>query len=320
MAALLQTKTPIVDAIEKSWQATNTPRHGYRVPASQVGSECERALWYSFRWVTAPKQFDGQMLRLFETGNIEETRMIEDLRRAGCTVVEFDGKKKDGTDKQIGVSFADGHGYGFLDAEVAGLPEAPVNVHVAEFKSHNDKSFAKLKADRVQKSKPEHYGQMQIYMHKRNRTRALYLAVNKNTDELYSERIEYDFSYCVALERKAERIAYSPVPLAKLHEDPDSKAAFRCGWCDHRAICHERAFPETNCRTCIYATPARGGAWLCEKHNKELDRAEQNAGCTEHLFIPDIIPGDQVDANLDEGWIAYALADGRSWTNQGGKK
>ena len=46
---------------------------------------------------------------------------------------------------------------------------------------------------------------------------------------------------------------------AKLHEDPKAKAAFACGWCPAKAICHEGQFARRNCRTCISATPVLDG-------------------------------------------------------------
>jgi len=209
MAPLPQIKTATAIAIEAAYEAKRTPRHGYRLPPSRLGTECERALWYSFRWCTPPAVFDGRLLRLFETGDSQEARMVADLRLIGCDVLDCD---PDDDTKQIGISFAYGHGYGFLDAEVLGLPDAPMTVHVAEMKTHNQKSFDALQRHGVEKSKPEHYAQTMIYMHKRARDRGLYMAVNKNTDELYFERIEYDIAKAVRLERKAERIVFASVP------------------------------------------------------------------------------------------------------------
>ena len=54
---------------------------------------------------------------------------------------------------------------------------------------------------------------MQIYMHLLGLKRALYLAKNKNTDELYSERIKYD-------KAEAERL------LLKARAGPDQR---ECG-------------------------------------------------------------------------------------------
>ena len=53
--------------------------------ASLIGHECERALWYSFRWVKVPNH-RGQLLRLFESGNLAEKRLIVELMNIGINV------------------------------------------------------------------------------------------------------------------------------------------------------------------------------------------------------------------------------------------
>ncbi len=58
-----------------------------------------------------------------------------------------------------------------------------------EFKTHSAKSFADLAAKGVEASKPQHVAQMQIYMHLTGITRALYVAVCKDTDALHIERV-----------------------------------------------------------------------------------------------------------------------------------
>src|SRR5438094_7242889 len=57
--------------------------------ASLLGNECERALWYSWRWCSPPDH-DGRLLRLFETGKLEETRFVRELRGIGATVLDLD--------------------------------------------------------------------------------------------------------------------------------------------------------------------------------------------------------------------------------------
>ncbi len=97
------------------------------------------------------------------------------------------------TGEQWRIVFAGGHASGRTDGKVTGVPEAPKTMHVFEAKSMNDRAFkALLKAGCVREGKPEHFAQVQTYLHCQGLTRALYLGVNKNTDELYCERIEYE--------------------------------------------------------------------------------------------------------------------------------
>ena len=62
------------------------------ISISLLGEECERALWYTFRWASKPEVIDGLKAITFETGEIEETRLLNALRMIGCEVDEFDAR------------------------------------------------------------------------------------------------------------------------------------------------------------------------------------------------------------------------------------
>lgn len=300
-------ETPTVAAIYAAYVQRNSPRDGKTIPASQLAEECSRKLWYDFRWVTPHEEHSGRMLRLFETGNIEEDRWIENLRMIGCEVVDRE-IGRNGQEQQIRVELAGGHVGGYLDSEILGLPEAPKTWHVGEMKSHNAKSFAKLKKDGVRIAKPLHYGQMQVYMHARGRERAIYLAVCKDTDELYAERIRYDADYCIRLIAKAERIRDA-------NEAPPRVESYACRWCKHLAVCKEDAWPRVNCRTCLYSSPEEGGTWSCARFNKPLSLAEQAEGCAAHLTLPTLVPGEQTDADEEAETVTYKLRTGGTWVD-----
>lgn len=44
-----------------------------------------------------------------------------------------------------------------------------------------------------------------------------------------------------------------------------------------------------------------------------LAPAEQRAACTRHLFIPDLVPGEVIDAGDDI--VTYRMADRSTWAN-----
>lgn len=169
------------------------------------------------------------MYRLFDTGNWEEGRLVEDLRSIGCTVHDTDDD-----DKQFAVSFLDGKVYGHLDGCALGIPEAPKTWHVLEFKTHNDKSFKKLVKDGVRDAKPQHYCQMQLYMMGTGMTRAIYLAVNKDTDELYTERVRFNQSECDCLLDRAWHVINDPEPPERISKRQDY---YECQWCAAKSIC-----------------------------------------------------------------------------------
>jgi len=158
-------------------------------------------------------------------------------------------------------------------------------------------------------SKPQHAAQMQIYMHLTGITRALYMAVCKNTDALHVERIEADPTMAERLLEKAGRIIFAQHPPARISEDP---AWFECRFCDHHAACHEGGAAAVTCRSCLHATPIERG-WHCARHDRLLAPAEQRAACSKHLFIPDLVPGEVIDAGDDI--VTYRMADGSTWSN-----
>ena len=166
MAALPSLPTPTLTAIYGAYEHQQGDGFRDHLGASLIGKSCARALWYDFRWAT-PARFEGRMLRLFETGQIEEARLVRNLRATGATVLEVDPA----TGKQFRVSAHGGHFGGSLDGAAIGLLEAPATWHVVEFKTHSSKSFADLTAKGVQASKPRHAAQMQIYMRPTGMTR-----------------------------------------------------------------------------------------------------------------------------------------------------
>lgn len=317
MAPLPKPTASTVRAIYAAYEAANNPRDGRSISVSTLNDECARKLFYDFRWTTPHEVIQGRTLRLFETGVIEEDRWIENLRTIGCEVVDKDGSNRDGTPKQIMVEACNGHVRGYLDSEILGLPEAPKTWHVGEMKSHNLKSFTALKKDGVRKSKPLHYGQIQTYMYQRGRDRGIYLAVCKDNDELYAERLELDAEFVMRLLARAQRIIDANEPPARLSEKPDFYA---CNWCKHKPVCHENAWPRSNCRTCLYSSPEDGGSWSCARWCKPLSNEEQAAGCPAHLYLPSLVPGEQVDSDEENETVTYVLRNGRTWVDGEGEK
>jgi hypothetical protein len=312
MVALPEVQSLTAAAMDAARAASQQTRDGLRLPASGLGNPCDRALWYGFRWVHDPKRFDGRMLRLFADGFLAEAQLLDELRAvAGVTVIDRDERDPD---KQIGVSFADGHGWGYLDAEAVGLPEAPVTVHVVEVKTHKADIWRAVKKHGVAAKKPDHHTQMMVYMHVRNRSRALYVYKNKDTSEVETERVDYDLKMATDLMLRAETIVYADRPPARVRDDD----GFPCGFCDHRGHCREQLPARRNCRTCLYATPTAGGKWVCDRFEHDLTREAQAQGCPHHLLIPDLVHGRQLDADLAAGWIEYELLDGARWIDRAG--
>jgi hypothetical protein len=286
---------PVTDRVADAIYATykNDDEQREYLGASIIGGPCKRQLWYSFRWAVAPS-FDGRVLRLFDSGKREELRLIEELRKAGMTVYD----NEDG--KQIG--FREGHFGGSCDGVVEGVPGAEKTPHVFEAKTHNLKSFGALKKDGVKKSKPVHYGQMQTYMGKLELTRALYVAVCKDTDEIYTERVSFDKAEYTRLCKVADFVIGAEIPPDRVSEDP---AWFECKFCPFADVCHGETLPVVSCRSCSHATPKGDGTWHCEQWNDTIPSVEaQRVGCDKHLYIPQLVSfGEVADAGSE--YVVY---------------
>jgi hypothetical protein len=182
-----------------------------------------------------------------------------------------------------------GHFGGSLDGIATGVPGlekyglSTRSRLLSEFKTHNEKSFNKLKADGVKIAKPEHYMQMNIYREEFQCDASLYCAVNKNTDELYIELVLADMgSYYEALGRAKYIVDMMAPPPRIPYAGPSN---FTCKWCDHRLICHYGIEWLKNCRTCQYAVPIQGGQWGCNFYGKVIPSDFVIQGCANHVQI-----------------------------------
>jgi hypothetical protein len=278
-------------------EAATDPRQ--YLGASVIGHNCAKYLWLSFR-LAKREAFEGRMLRLFERGHREETRFVEDLRAIGVTVHDTDPQGG-----QWAVSAFGGHFRGHMDGACVGLPEAKAVWHVLEFKTHSAKSFAKLEKEGVIVSKPMHYAQMQVYMLLTGLEKALYLAVNKDTDALYSERFSLDKDVAQRLIDRASSIIFAAEPPLPLSKDP---AYFECKWCHMHPICHGTDVPAVTCRSCAHATPQESGEWGCEHYKMApIPFATQQTGCDAHRYIPVLLASfaDFLGGNQDTNTVSY---------------
>lgn len=262
--------------------------HRSHLGASILGTECARAIYYSFHWATKAV-FEGRTLRLFNRGHLEEGRIIALLLMIGC---EFWQQDENG--KQFRISWAEGHAGGSGDGVGRGIPDLPpMTAFISEFKTHGEKSFVELAGKLpdwrkyvlgtgnftgkgVKVAKPEHYVQMQTYMRKMGLAVALYVAVCKNTDDLYMEIITLDSAFADQFLARGENIVWLEKPPTKINK---SVGFFKCVFCDHKPVCHMAAPADINCRSCQFSKPIAGAAWFCNKHNIELSKEKQLVGC-----------------------------------------
>lgn len=254
--------------------------HRSHMGASILGKECARAIWMTFHWTTK-ENFTGRILRLFQRGHLEEARFLALLHIIG---VQLYFRDADGN--QYRIKDADGHIGGSGDGIGVGVPDLPSGTAaVLEFKTHSDKSFLKLVQEGVRSSKFEHYIQMQIYMRKMGIPAALYMAANKNTDDLYAEIIHLEPELADEFLGRGNKLVYMPDAPKRLNDSP---GFWKCRFCNHRPVCHLKAAPDVNCRSCVHAKPAPQdglGQWHCTRYDWLITKDVIKVGCEKYQAI-----------------------------------
>jgi hypothetical protein len=275
----------ILSDIDEWCEETLSDGHRKHLGASIIGKPCARELWYVFRWAKkeelgkGTKRTAGQILRLFERGKNEEFSMVTYLEGIGC-------KFEAGVENQIRFSDVGGHFGGSVD-NIGTLPERyGIKERILfEFKTSNMAEFNKLKKDGLKNTKPVHWSQICTYGYKFDLKYCLYICVDKNTDELYSELVELDHEHGKAMIESAAMIISSKVAPPKYSM---SSTCFVCKWCAFSNVCHNGEPVEKNCRSCVYSTPIENQQWVCELAPPDQNVIPEHVipiGCNKHKGI-----------------------------------
>jgi len=244
--------------------------------ASQIGHPCERKLWYDFRHVKK-LTYNGRVLRLFKTGNIEERRILRELKEIG---IEF---KPTPHGRQHHFIDSENRWFsGSTDGIARGFPENPDEWHIVEIKTANEQNFRGIRANGVIVEKPEHYAQMQCYMGWSGIHRAAYIVVNKNTDNILIDFLEFEPEIFEKLRARAARVVNARSP-------PKRTMTFNgCLFCPYSEFCTGAVKLEDinrNCRTCIH--------WRCDTRSDSTcarGNSPNSAGfCIDYTVIPELV-------------------------------
>ena len=280
----------------------------YHLGCSTLGHYCDRYLWLSFRWAVI-ERFNGRILRLFRRGQMEETTIVQDLRSIGIDIRATSGN-------QSRVNF-DSHVSGSMDGIIYyGVPGALNKKHILEAKTHSLKSFNKLVKEGVEKANFTHWVQMQVYMLGTFKEggleidRALYYAVCKDNDEIYTERVRFNKEIAQKYVDRGHRIALAdrmPPPIST------DSTWYQCSFCPAKDFCHKSHITkEVNCRTCAHSTAKEDSTWHCARWDDAIPNNAQYAGCDSHVLHPDLVPYQMLDGDGVNGkW----LIDGKEIIN-----
>jgi hypothetical protein len=268
-------------------------QHRSHLGASVLGQECERAIAYSFLWASpltprgrkdeTPLAAQSRMRRLWNRGHLEEARFISMLLSAGICVYQQDAQGR-----QYRIYDLGGHVAGSLDGVLVNVPDLPVDTPaLGEYKTHSAKSFAELVDEGVRLAKPQHYVQMNQYMGHMCLSHALYLAVNKDTEDLHAEIIPFDGANFEQFRQRGQRIVFGGTLPERIRGA--SPGYYVCRYmCDHKDVCFSTLPALRNCRTCRFSSPVVDGTWVCQLHRIALDKETQRVGCSSYKVRPDL--------------------------------
>ena len=289
---------PTLEAMNKAMelkQQLEKPRN--YLGASEIGADCERYLFYSFR--NASKRIiPAKGIKAIEDGYLQEDVTIARLRALPfIELVNTDGTfDKDDKPNQIGFEMLLGHFKGHCDGMIKGLLQAPKTWHVFEHKA-NDKKFNELKKnigihgekEALYNTDQVYYAQAQIYMHAFEVERHYLVACLPGGRDHVSCRTEYKRAYAERMIEKAKNIIFENWTIpAKIS---DKREFFKCSWCDMKGICHDGDFPDVHCKTCRYRECIDGGKSLCLNTETVIEDSLLNVGCKNHIFNPALMPG-----------------------------
>lgn len=263
----------------------------HHLGASLLGHNCDRFLWFSFRWAREPSH-SARIQRLFERGRTEELKIIDLLRKTGLVISTTVPELCENLQLPVQLSSIDVmKNYGLhifkpmhidehtqikanfpphLGGSMDGIIHVPANYvgtygyfMPIEVKTHNHKSFTSVikNKESTRWNKPQHYVQGNAYAVQTGCTHFMYAAENKNTDELYLRDETASSSTATLNITRGVQIVQQDSPL-KLHKTTE---VWQCNMCDYKPMCKSKHYHllARNCRTCVNASPTEDGAWTC---------------------------------------------------------
>ena len=227
---------------------------------SQIGHKCKRYLWYTFHWAYE-NHINTKSNRIFRIGDCAEDLIVADLARVGKFV----------TAQQRRVTGLMGHCGGSTDGQLG-------HDTLFEAKSMNVSNYNKLKREGVKEGFPIYYAQLQYYMGYLGMSNALFISMNKNTQELWPETVQFDKERFEELKLTEKQIIYSESPDEFERIGPN-RSWHECRFCPANGVCHEDEPILRTCRSCKFSDPVENGVWKCMLKGTPLSMHDQLEGC-----------------------------------------
>lgn len=232
----------------------NEPIRTY-LGASAIGDPCDRKLQYSFMRtpIDPGRELTARALRIFATGHAAEDvsaaameagvpggeDMFRDITAKWMVDAGFTLERFMPNGRQIGFSAMGQRFKGHIDGKIIGGPTIPNLAYPCgwEHKALNTKNWSKIKKHGLRVASPVYYGQIQIYEAYMEIPQFLFSALNKNTQEMHHEIINFDLKAAQELSDRAVRIIEHSDKgqlLARVASQPDF---YLCKFCDWAKTC-----------------------------------------------------------------------------------
>jgi hypothetical protein len=200
----------LIELFEKL--SVNQQPRGY-IGCSVIEHPCNKYIWFSKHQGTT---ISFKQRRIFERGLMEEPRIIKLIKETG----EFSI-----INEQHFVSKYPLEGH--IDAIIENKNG---NKYILEIKTMNEKNFKRLLKHKTAIAFPSYYAQCQCYMLLSDVHEAILLAVNKNTEEIHEEIINFNEEYATCLLAKSITIQ-EDIPSGF------SKKQLECFYCGFKEKC-----------------------------------------------------------------------------------
>lgn len=240
---------------------------------SQLGNECLRALWYSFRWCQV-LTVTGRQQRIFDRGFAEEIIIAKNLEAAGAILF----------DDQIELVGPTGHLKGHIDGKIKWDKHFD-DVILFENKTADKAGFNKFVKKGLEAAYPEYYSQVNSYLKHTGLSIALEVFTCKDNEERHIEIIEYNQDVADTADLKGVKVITSDEPFEKIGDS----TWWQCKLCDYRLVCHHNEPIPRTCRTCVDGVVIDDGKWKCQLHDKELSSEDQKKACGDYQILDSLI-------------------------------
>lgn len=194
--------------------------------ASLIGKECPRAIWYMFHGFIGSKSKPELKITL-DVGKRLESLLLDYLEAAGLNITRPCEENNFLHTKDPDFPVFQGH----MDALLNISDEHPI---VLEIKTAKNSQFQRFKEKGLLNWSKSYYAQAQSYMGMTGYTKAVLIALNKDSSELHHEWINFDEIFYYELRTKAMAIASIDEPPERINSSP---LFYLCAYCQFKNTC-----------------------------------------------------------------------------------